>query len=61
MIWFFHNLEPDPMRRILEEGLKDYKENDRAEAIRRWSLQHTWKKTAAEYAGVYRQLLSDGR
>jgi len=59
--YYFDRFEPEHMRRVLEEGLKDYKENDRAEAIRRWSRQFTWEKAAAEYAGVYRQLLSGNR
>ena len=56
--YYFHNFDPVHMRQVLEEGLRDYKENNRAEDIRQWSLRFTWKKAVDEYTNVYRKALN---
>jgi len=54
--YYFDNFEPEHMRQILREGLRDYKENNRAPAIFRHSMQFTWDKAAREYLKVYKQV-----
>jgi glycosyltransferase involved in cell wall biosynthesis len=57
--YYFENFEPEHMQKVLEEGLKDYKENNRAEEIKRWSLKFTWDKAAKQYADVYKRVLAE--
>ncbi|NPA46750.1 MAG: glycosyltransferase family 4 protein [Chlorobi bacterium] len=55
--YYFDNFSPEHMRRVLAEGLKDFKENDRTEAIKRWSLNFTWEEAVRKYTTVYRRVL----
>ncbi len=56
--YYFQNFAPSHMRSVLNEGLKDYKANNRAEQIRRHSLRFTWEKAVGEYARVYKDVWS---
>jgi len=57
--YYFQNFDPEHMRTVLREGLKDYKENNRAGEIKQWSMNFTWKKAAGRYADVYRHVLKN--
>jgi len=54
--YYFDNFDPAHMREVLLNGLKDYKENQRAEAIIRHSLQFNWENAAKQYLKVYTEV-----
>ncbi len=55
--YYFRDFEPGNMRQVLEEGLKDYLENNRKEDIIRWSMRYTWKNAVEQYVRVYKEAL----
>ena len=55
--YYFRNFEPEDMRRVLYDGLKDYHTNKRREEIIEWSKRYTWEKAVNEYVKVYRTAL----
>ncbi len=55
--YYFQNFEPEHMREVLKNGLKDYHDNDRKEEIIKWSEQFNWEKATSEYVEVYKRVL----
>ena len=55
--YYFENFEPQQMQKVLEEGLKDYYQNNRKKEIINWSKQFTWEKATREYVKVYQRTL----
>ncbi|PID69004.1 MAG: hypothetical protein CR968_00270 [Flavobacteriia bacterium] len=56
--YYFESFEPKAMKKVLEEGLKDYKDNKKKKAIKAWSEQFSWQRTAEAYTEVYNRLLN---
>jgi hypothetical protein len=42
--YYFENFEPNHMQNVLENGLKDFHDNNRAPDNIKWSEQFTWEK-----------------
>jgi glycosyltransferase involved in cell wall biosynthesis len=55
--YYFENFTPEHMQKVLEEGLRDYNENNRKEGIIKWSEQFNWKKAVSDYVDVYKRVL----
>ncbi len=56
--YYFENFEPEHMREVLRDGLNDYREHNRSEAIRKHAAKFTWENAVKQYAKVYRETLS---
>jgi glycosyltransferase involved in cell wall biosynthesis len=57
--YYFENFEQEHMKSIFEDGLKDYKEQNKKDSIVQWSNQFTWEKAAHEYTKIYDELLRE--
>jgi len=55
--YYFDSFEPESMRKVFENGLKDYYKNNRKKAIIEWSQQFNWKKATTAYVAVYKKVL----
>jgi glycosyltransferase involved in cell wall biosynthesis len=56
--YYFDSFDPDKMKKIFLNGMKNYTENkNKKEEIINWSLQFTWEKASKEYIEVYNELL----
>ncbi len=55
--YYFQNFEAGHMQKVLQDGLKDYYENNRKQEIINWSLKFTWEQAAKEYVAVYQKTL----
>jgi glycosyltransferase involved in cell wall biosynthesis len=56
--YYFSSFEPAAMRQSIEESLEDYRQRpERAEEIKRYSEQFSWKKNAQQYIQLFEQLL----
>jgi glycogen synthase len=55
---YFENFEPNHMQNVLENGLKDFHDNNRAPDNIKWSEQFTWEKATKEYCEVYKEVLT---
>jgi glycosyltransferase involved in cell wall biosynthesis len=54
--YYFDDFDPESMLRTIQKGLEDYRENNKKEALIKWSMQFTWEKTTAEYIEIYNEL-----
>ncbi|MBL7742235.1 MAG: glycosyltransferase family 4 protein [Chitinophagaceae bacterium] len=55
--YYFDDFSPESMRDTFEKGMTDYKNHDRAAAIRQQASLFDWKKNAQEYLSIYRSLV----
>lgn len=55
--YYFSSFEPEDMQKTLMDSLKDYRENNRENAIRNRSEFFNWKKSALQYHSLYNELL----
>ena len=55
--YYFDDFNPDSMKQVVEEGLKDYRSNQRDKKIREHASTFTWDRCAAQYLNVYREVL----
>ncbi len=55
--YYFDNFNEEHMQHKLVTTLKDYAENNKAEAIKNWSKKFDWKITAEKHWQVYESLL----
>jgi glycosyltransferase involved in cell wall biosynthesis len=55
--YYFESFDPLHMQQVLETGLRDFHDHDRATENIKWSEQFTWNKAAQEYCEVYNELL----
>lgn len=55
--YYFRNFEPDYMRQVFAEGMKDYALNNPSEKIKQQAAKFSWDTCAAEYIDVYKQML----
>ena len=55
--YYFRNFEPDYMRQVFEEGMKDYALTNPSEKIKQQAGKFSWDSCAAEYIDVYKKLL----
>ena len=55
--YYFESFDPLHMQQVLETGLRDFHDHDRAIENIKWSEQFTWEKAAQEYCEVYNELL----
>lgn len=55
--YYFESFDSEVMKEVFVNGMKDYYENNRANAIINWGKQFTWEKAAKEYIEVYKSLL----
>jgi len=55
--YYFQNFDMAHMQQVFHEGLKDYYENNRKEAIIKWSEKFTWKEATKQYVAVYQETL----
>lgn len=56
--YYFDTFEPESMRKVLKEGITDYYENNKKDAIVKWSEQFNWKKAATEYVEIYKKAIA---
>lgn len=56
--YYFDNFKADHMSKVLELGLKDYRENKREESIKQWANQFSWEKSVAAYEQVYEDVIA---
>jgi glycosyltransferase involved in cell wall biosynthesis len=54
--YYFTDFEGASMRDTLSNGLKDYQEHDKKQAIQEWSKRFDWSVAAASYVDVYTKL-----
>ena len=47
------------MKMFFNIGIKDFKENDRAEAIINHAGNFSWEKTAKKYLSLYNEVIGD--
>ncbi|NPA43513.1 MAG: glycosyltransferase [Chlorobi bacterium] len=59
--YYFDSFEPEHMRKVLAEGLEDYRRRDRASEIKRHSMRFTWPKAVSQYLKVYEEVLHGSR
>ena len=57
--YYFKSFDPIHMQQVLQSGLLDFHNNDRANENIKWSAQFTWEKAAQEYSEVYNEVLSN--
>ena len=55
--YYFRNFEPEHMRKVFEDGMRDYILNDPSQKIKQQAVKFSWANCAAEYIDVYKQLL----
>ncbi len=55
--WYFRSFEPDAMRKVFVEGMKEYAEVHPVEKIKQQAAKFSWDTCAAEYIDVYKQIL----
>ncbi len=55
--YYFNSFEAQDMQDVLQQGLKDYQENNKAEIIKQWANQFTWERAAAAYTQLYQKVL----
>jgi glycosyltransferase involved in cell wall biosynthesis len=56
--YYFSSFEPSLMRQSIEESLTDYRRHPkRAEEIKRYSEQFSWKENAQQYIQLFERLL----
>jgi glycosyltransferase involved in cell wall biosynthesis len=56
--YYFENFEAEHMVEVVSKGLLDYKEHNKALAIKTWAEQFSWETASAAYREVYESLLS---
>ena len=56
--YYFDSFEPENMRKVLAEGIKDYYSNNKKSAIIKWSKQFNWEKASAEYVEIYKKAIT---
>lgn len=55
--FYFHDFEPENMRRVLLNGLEKYQQNGMAERIRQRGREFDWDQKAKEYIAIYQSLM----
>lgn len=55
--WYFRNFDPDYMRQVFKEGMKEYALTNPSEKIKQQAAKFNWDTCAAEYIDVYKQML----
>lgn len=55
--YYFQSFDAKAMQATLENGLKDYYQNDRKSAIIEWANQFSWEKATQKYVEVYEKAL----
>lgn len=56
--YYFDDFDEISMRSVFENGMSDYKNNNRWDQIKKQAAVFNWNKTAKEYLEIYRNLLS---
>lgn len=54
--YYFKSFDPQEMKQVLIEGLKDYEERKPAADIQAWAHQFRWENAASAYWEIYRSL-----
>ena len=55
--YYFDSFESKSMQKTLKNGLKDYHQSQKKQAIMDWGNQFTWEKAVDKYVEVYRKVL----
>ena len=55
--YYFRNFEPDYMRQVFAEGMREYAATNPSEKIKQQAAKFNWNTCAAEYIDVYKQML----
>ncbi|QQL49182.1 glycosyltransferase family 4 protein [Mucilaginibacter ginkgonis] len=55
--YYFDSFEPQHMRDVLADGLKDFEENNRTNEVLRQTAKFTWENAAKAYLQLYKQTL----
>jgi glycosyltransferase involved in cell wall biosynthesis len=55
--YYFNNFDPAEMKKVFENGMKDYTAGNRIIAIRQQAERFSWDTTAQEYLTVYRSFV----
>jgi glycosyltransferase involved in cell wall biosynthesis len=55
--YYFDSFEPEAMQRVFETGMKDFTENNRANAIKLHAAKFNWDICAASYLALYQECL----
>ncbi len=55
--YYFDDFDPDTMRKVFKDGMKDYNEHDRVPQIKAHADLFNWQRNAEEYLDIYRRLL----
>lgn len=58
--WYWHDFEPHSMRRVVEQGLAQWRAENLADAIRAHAAQFTWDRCAEHYLSLYARVLGGG-
>lgn len=56
--YYFNTYDPEDMRNVFMEGMKDYHDNNRSAAIIAHARQFNWADSARSYLKVYRETLT---
>ncbi|HWZ36626.1 MAG TPA: glycosyltransferase family 1 protein [Mucilaginibacter sp.] len=56
--YYFNNFEPAHMQQVFNEGMKDWKENNREAAIIEHAAQFSWENSARKYLALYEEVLT---
>lgn len=56
--YYFENFDIDHMRQVFNEGMTDYKVNDRSEEIKKHASFFSWDRCADEYYNLYQKILA---
>lgn len=55
--WYFRDFDPDAMRKVFTDGMKEYASTNPVEKIKQQAAKFSWDSCAAEYIDVYKQML----
>jgi glycosyltransferase involved in cell wall biosynthesis len=55
--WYFRSFDPDAMRKVFTEGMKEYAATNPVEKIKQQAAKFRWDTCADEYIDVYKQML----
>ena len=55
--WYFRDFDPDAMRKVFTDGMKEYVSANPIEKIKQQAAKFSWDTCAAEYIDVYKQML----
>ncbi len=55
--YYFNSFDKKEMQKVFTDGMQDFIENNRKNAVIKWGKQFNWDKASKQYLNVYKQVL----